>query len=166
MDDFRVNLAVADTDARILRYPNAACYTAQTVVEGCVDGIQNLAGGALPDAPHWKSTLGGDYTLPLANLPFDGTFNAYYTYQTKVIYALSQDPSTRMGGYGIVNVSAGIASHTGAYKASLFVNNLFDTQYYDNIESHASEFQGQTAVSAFLPRDFHRYGGVRFSVSF
>jgi iron complex outermembrane receptor protein len=165
-DQFRVTLGVADTNAGILKYPNAACYTAQTAAAGCVGGEQNLAGGVLPDAPRWKANVGGDYTIPFSDLPFDGTLNAYYVYQTKVVYALSQDPATRMAGYGIANLSAGITSHNGIYKASLFVNNLFDTQYYTNIESRASLFGSAPASAGFLPRDFHRYGGVRFSVSF
>ena len=43
--------AVGFNRARYQNFPTAQCYAGQTAVSGCVNGVQNLAGQALPRAP-------------------------------------------------------------------------------------------------------------------
>jgi iron complex outermembrane receptor protein len=162
---FTLNGGLAFTDAKIRKYPNGACYPTQTVAQGCIGGEQNEKGITLPNAPRWKLDLGGEYRVPLTE-KLNATFNAYYSYQSKVNYTLTGDPSTVQKAFGIVNVAAGLAGFNNGYKISLFVNNLFDKQYYTRIDNRASLFGGATAVAGYLPRDFRRYGGVRVNFSY
>jgi outer membrane receptor protein involved in Fe transport len=71
-------------------------------------------------------------------VPCDGTLNAYYVYQSKVVYALTNDPATAQGAYGIVSLAAGLSGKGSDFKISLFVNNLFDKQYYTRIDNRTS----------------------------
>jgi len=164
---FRLNGGLAFTDAKIRSYPNSACYPNQSVAQGCVNGVFNEKGQRLPNAPKWKLNIGGDLTVPLGDsVPFDGTINAYYVYQSKVVYALTNDPATAQSGYGIVNLAAGLSGKGNDFKVSLFVNNLFDKQYYTRIDNRTSLFGNATAIAGYLPRDFRRYGGIRVSAGF
>ena len=92
--------------------------------------------------------------------------SATYSYQSKVNYALNQDPQTIQKGYGILNLSGGFRNTKDHYEVSLFVNNVFDAHYYSNIFDQAGTYSNQLATQVLLPRDFRRYGGIRASYSF
>jgi len=48
-------------DAEYDDFPGAACYDDQTQAEGCVGGLQNLAGTALSRASEWSGVIGFDF---------------------------------------------------------------------------------------------------------
>jgi len=69
--------------AYYLLYPGAECYAGQTAAQGCVNGVQNLAGKPLPRAPKVTYDLGSDYKVGLAagwmaDLSVDGAFTSSY----------------------------------------------------------------------------------------
>jgi iron complex outermembrane receptor protein len=85
-----------------------------------------------------------------------------------VIYNLSQDPDSVQPSYGIFNLSTGLgADH---WKATLFVNNLFDKNYAIN-RGRGGAYNVSPAAPPFTDavnwtpgRDSFRYEGIRFSV--
>jgi len=91
-------------------------------------------------------------------------------------YSLNQDPNTIQGAYSITNLSFGAADRQGRWKASLFVNNLFDKRYAAGLNSSiANGTWSPKAPNVALavnttewlpPRDYHRYFGVRADLSF
>jgi iron complex outermembrane receptor protein len=164
--------SVAYLDAKITDFTDAQCYTNQTAAQGCIPAAgaipahQNLTGARPPQAPEWKLTANLDYAHDLGSLPFQGVVTTAYTYQSQINYSLNQDPTTVQGGYGIANLSIGIRQPERHYEVMAFVNNLFDTHYYQNLTNSSGNYAGQLAIQSYLPRDFARYAGVRASYSF
>jgi iron complex outermembrane receptor protein len=165
--DLRFNAALAYVDAKITSFPKAACWPGQTAAQGCVPGspaYQNLAGATLPNAPKWKLNVGLDFTHPLGD--YEMIFSTAYAYQTKVNFSLNTDPGTVQKAYGVVNVSGGFRKPGGGYQVVAFVNNVFDKGYGVNGANQYGNFGSQTVTELQPARDFHRYAGVRLSVSY
>lgn len=160
----RLNAGISFTDAKITNYPNGACYPGQTAALGCVGNAQNENGISLPNAPRWKMDLGGEYRLAVGDLK--AAVTAHYTWQTKVNYTLTGDPSTVQGAYGIANIGFSLGAKDDRFKVTAFINNLFDQQYYSRIDNRAGLWGNATAVAGYLPRDFHRYAGVTLGFTY
>lgn len=164
--------SIAYLDSVITNFPLAQCYTNQTAAQGCVPaagGIpahQNLKGARPPQAPEWKLNANFDYALNLGDAPFQGVLAGAYMYQSRINYSLNQDPNTIQRGYGIANLSLGIRQPEHRYELMLFVNNLFNKHYFQNITNSSGNYAGLLALQSYLPRDFARYGGIRGSFSF
>ncbi|RKF17566.1 TonB-dependent receptor [Altericroceibacterium spongiae] len=159
-----ISLGATFLDARIDEYPLGPCYYRQTAAEGCVDGAQDLAGGDLPNAPDLRLTGFIKQTVPLGDsLPFDGFVQSNFTYQSKVQFGMDQDPTTRQGGYAVVNAGLGIDSKDDRYSVTFFVRNLFDKNYVGYIFS--SGWNGGRVYQQVV-RDASRYVGVKASYNF
>lgn len=166
--NLQLNWAVAYLDGSITEFLGASCYPGQTAAQGCTGspGRQDLSGADLPNAPRWKTNLGWDYRHALQNAPFDLTLTGSATWQSKVNFSLSQDPQTRRGDYGIVNLAAGVRERDGRYQVTAFVNNLFDKQYAVALGNQAGNW-GNRLANTFQPaRDFERYYGVRLQFNY
>jgi len=180
---FRVDFSAAYIDARITEFPNAPCFNGQTLAEGCIDvnpsptvltGQQDLAGKRLTNSPKFKYSLAGTYDLPLPSLPFDAFFSGEYAYRTGVNFALGDNPRQYQGAYGVFNANLGLDDKEGRYRATLFVNNLFNEHYASNIAvgnggSTTALGGGYTVndvVVQVLPRASRRYFGVRLRAKF
>ncbi|MGF7146568.1 iron complex outermembrane receptor protein [Sphingomonas zeicaulis] len=153
-------------DAKIREFDRAQCYAGQTAAQGCVGGVQDLAGGRLNNAPEWRGNIRGDYEVPLPSLPFDGLVSLSYTWQSKVNFALSGDPVTEQKAYGLANLQVGIRDRDDRYTLTLFVNNLFDQEYAAGLANAQNYYGGRLAVNRNPARDFNRYGGIRLTTSF
>lgn len=165
--DLRLNASIAYVDAKITSFPKAACWPGQTAAQGCVAGspaFQDLKGATLPNAPKWKMNIGGDFTQPIGDLEM--LFSVAYAYQTKVNFSLNTDPGTVQKAYGVFNVSGGFRKPGGGYQVVAFVNNVFDKSYGVNGANQYGNFGSQTVTELQPARDFHRYAGVRLSVSY
>ncbi|MFZ0269854.1 TonB-dependent receptor [Caulobacter sp.] len=165
--DLRFNASAAYVDAKITSFPRAACWPGQTAAQGCVAGspsYQDLKGATLPNAPKWKLNVGADFTRPIGD--YEMLFSAAYAYQTKVNFSLNTDPGTVQKAYGVVNVSGGFRKPDGGYQVVAFVNNLFDKSYGVNGANQYGNFGSQTVTELQPARDFHRYAGVRLSLSY
>lgn len=167
--DLRLNLSGSYTDAQIISYPGAACWTGQTEAQGCVDGQQNIDGLSLPATPKWKFTAGADYVLPLEAL--DVNFGAFYRYQSAVHYAVLGDPLSYQDGYGTLNLYVGPSSKDGTWSVQAFVNNVFNKHYYSGIGRVTlhNTFDPPGAAnlaSAAYDRGSFRYAGIRADLRF
>lgn len=172
LGDWTFGLDATYLDAKITSFPLAQCYPLQTAAQGCHPAVapnpayQNLAGATPPQTPKIKYAVTFDYQHPIGSTPYVGVFNGIYSYQSKINYSLSQDPQTIQKAYGIVNLSAGIRQPTQHWEVMLFVNNLFDEQYYANIFNSTTTYNSQTATQVLPPRDYRRYAGIRASYTF
>ena len=151
------------TDAEITEFPLGPCFPGQTEAEGCVDGIQDLAGGSLPNAPDWRLNLTARYDAPLNFAPLNGFIQANYRWQDEVQFSLEQDPLTVQDAYGILNMSIGVRTPDNGVQATLFVRNLTDETYTANIFRDAVV---TGAVSQYIPRDAERYFGGSVRLAF
>ena len=167
-EDWRLGFGAAYLDATITSFPLAQCYPLQTAANGCVGSParQNLAGARPGQAPEWKLSVDVDYAHQLAGSAFQLVAQGGYSYQSQVNYSLNQDPQTIQKAYGILNLSAGIRNTRRHYEVMAFVNNVTDQHYYANIYDSAGTYNNQLATQVLLPRDFKRYAGVRFGLTF
>lgn len=166
VQNFTLSGGLAYIDAKIKKYPNAQCYAGQTVAQGCVSGRQDLAGAYLSNAPKWKANIVADYTVELPSLPFDANISMAYSWQSKVQYQLSQDPTTIQKAFGITDLNIGIKEReSGRYSVTLFARNVFNKHYASGLFNYVQLF-GAESVTQFLPRDFSRYVGVSVAVSY
>jgi iron complex outermembrane recepter protein len=159
----------AYVDATIEEFAVAQCYPQQTAALGCVGGAQNLTGARLNNAPEWKVNLGGDYRFGLGSLPFEAFIGGTYTYQSEVNFTLTQDPDAQQEGYGLLNLSTGLADRNERYKLTVFVNNVFDKHYAMHRQDNSNYWVRQQVGNAVVrtpARDSSRYVGVRLGVSF
>ena len=166
--DFNLNASVAYLDAKYTSYPVAQCYPLQQVPTTCLPPtsptFQNLTGQRAVQAPEWKFSIGADYSPSLGG-DLRGVVQANWQYQSGVYY-VAEDPQTFQRAYSIVNAGLGVRDKDRKWEVVAFVNNLFDTQYYPSLVNTAGNFGSKLATQALLPRDFRRYGGVRFGVNF
>ncbi|MEO9132179.1 MAG: TonB-dependent receptor [Sphingomonas sp.] len=165
--DLNFSGGVTYTDAKILSFPLAQCYPGQTAAQGCVGSPtrQNLAGYHPAQAPEWKLSISGDYT-PALTSSLDGVLQAAFNYQSQFNFGINNDPETIQKGYGILNLSAGVRSHDKGWEVIAFLNNVFDKQYFFNVNNSYGNQGNAQAVQSNLPRDFRRYGGVRATFNF
>ena len=170
--DLIFNMAATFLDAEIRDYPNARCYTGETLPScaGLLGTQGNLAGTSMPGASRLKAVTSAAYTLRLP-LPFDATFNAFYRYQSSTHFDVLNDPASHVGGFGIVNLAAGIQDHERRYTLQLFVNNVFDRKNYASLTRDTIVFDptgaaNPAAVYATYARDWQRYAGVRVNFAY
>ncbi len=166
---FNIGFGLDYLDATITSYPDGQCYYTQTAAQGCVTNATgsywNLAGKTLPNAPRWKGNVSVLYTHDIPNTGFSGSVNLSAKYQSLVNYSLSPDPMTVQPGYATANVDFGIQPISGPrYKVDVFLNNIFDTHYYNGMTDYSAFNQANTF--GFVPRDFRRYAGARLTYSF
>ncbi|MBX7535020.1 TonB-dependent receptor [Qipengyuania sp. GH1] len=171
IEALRIDGGISYTDAKILKFPNAQCYTGQTEAEGCLPvagsptGLQDLAGERLSNAPEWKFNLGAKYDIYMPSMPFDAFVQADVNYQSDVSYSLLANPLLVQDAYALVNASIGIdQNERGGMRIALFVSNLFDKSYASALGTPAGGSAGLVAQT--LPRDARRYAGIRARFSF
>ncbi|WP_408587913.1 TonB-dependent receptor [Novosphingobium sp.] len=168
----RIDGAFSYTDARIVEFPGAQCYTGQ--VDGCVDldGTgpsttkgQDLAGKRLPNAPRFKFNIGANYDIAMPSMPFDAFVQADFAYQSETNFDLLSNPVTVQDGYGVFNASVGIDQNDrGGLRVALFVNNLFDKHYASNVSIASGGTPG--LLTQALDRKSRRYFGIRARYAF
>lgn len=159
----RLGLDASYLDAKITDYPGASCYFGQTAAQGCVGAVQNRR-GRLPGTSKFRGVASANLTVPLSSLPFDATLGAFFRYQTRVQYDLLGNPQTTQGGFGVLNLTAGIRDRSGKYTAELFVNNVTDRNFYGSIAQ--DPLATGTALIGSYARDSFRYFGGRFGVHY
>jgi outer membrane receptor protein involved in Fe transport len=174
--DLLLNASVAFTRATILDWRQGPCYSGATdctepseLVPGTF--LRNATGGTMPNAPKWKMSMGGEYTLPLALIPYKTALNFQMRSQAKVGGAISQDPGLNRPGYGIVDIGASVADRKGQYKLSVGIKNLFDKHYSVGGDGTVLNFKQVTGpdIRAYgwkPARDAFRYATVRLDMQF
>jgi iron complex outermembrane receptor protein len=167
-DDLTVGLSGAYLSAIITSYPNAQCYPAQTLAQGCFGSPahQSISGATAPNAPKVKVTANFDWAHPVGGGSLETIIKGSYTYQTRINFALTQDPQTVQKAYGVLNLSAGVRDTVRKYEIIAFVNNALGTRYYAGLVNSLTAYGNQTALQAIIPRDFKTYGGVQLSYKY
>jgi iron complex outermembrane recepter protein len=175
-----LNAALAHTEATITSFVNGPCYTvanspnsgqnAECVVVSTTVRTADLTGKPMPNAPKWKANLGAKYDFILKDYSFNGFVTGSVRYQSDVITNINQDPSLAAPGRTITNIGFGIRDKKGAYRLTLFINNLFDKHYantgFVGYPGYSSALPG-TGNSTWTPaRDAFRYYGARLDLKF
>ncbi len=119
----------------------------------------DINGKPLPFSPDWKANVRAKYTQGLAGgLTLE--YGADYSWQSKVIFDLQQQPDSFQKAYGIFNASIALASEKG-WRMALIGKNLADTSYSTLVQNNPG-----AAITRYVPRDDKRYFGVSFRQDF
>ncbi|MDE2560973.1 MAG: TonB-dependent receptor [Sphingomonadales bacterium] len=172
----RFDGSAAYTDAVMTSFPDAQAYSGQLATDpACTTAaanglctLQDRSGAALPNSPKFKFNLGATAEFPFG----DGnkaTFTLAYQHQSSVNYGLLGNPLTVQKGYGVLNTSLGF--DLGAFRASVFVNNVFDKHYAAYLDDGFSLLGGSATNPAHViyqlnPRDSQRYAGIKLQYNF
>lgn len=160
--------ATAVTIAYGAATPVNACYR-QRAQNGTLSGrIQDVRGGVLPNTPEWRITVSPRYETEVGD-----SMIAYVTaslaYQSKVFFALEQDPLLEQKGYPTLDATIGIRPIESGFSAALFVRNLTGERFYTSM-GHASSLTSQTItpnnLTGFLPKGAFRYFGATVGYKF
>jgi len=172
----RVTASAAFIDAKFIRYDGAPCYPGQS--DGCMTVVdpasgtsstqQNLAGKPMPDSPKVKLTLALEHELQPGFMPWGLRMNVQYAWRSAANFQADQNPQTRQGAFGLLNLGATATSPNGRHALTLFVNNATNKFYLVNAEDFFSGLWGGTsnAVIGQPARDARRYGGIRYAFNF
>ncbi len=123
------------------------------------------AGTPLAFAPKWKGNLSVDYRIRTGGAA-DVYLGAQGSFQSSQLSLFAADPVQRRLGtidaYGLVNLTAAIATNDDKYRLTFQVRNLFD-------QSFAAAIANGGPGGAYryqIPRDADRYYGVTGRVNF
>lgn len=134
-----------------------ACYT----IPGTTTSYMQASGAPLPNASKWNITERAAYKRAIsADMAVDAQLS--YLYRS-AFYTNGADPNTRISGYGIVNLNAGIGNQAGTWRVGVFARNLLDKYYISAIETGIFDTGGLVNV---LNPEARRTVGVSLDVSF
>lgn len=128
---------------------------------------QNLRGATLPASPRWRIALSPRYEAPIGN-NLAGFAQVNVNFQSEQNFAVEQDPLLVQPSYTLVDASIGLKQIDGRYNVTLFVKNLFDTNYLTSIghNSLLSTTANPYDLVATYNKDADRYFGASFAVRF
>ena len=113
----------------------------------------DINGKPLPFSPDWKANVRAKYTQGIGG-GMTLEYGADYSWQSKVVFDLQQQPDSFQKSYGIFNASITLASEAG-WRLSLIGKNLADTSYSTLVQNNPGP-----AITRYVPRDDKRYFGI------
>ncbi len=135
--------------------------------------IDGQPGDRLPGSPEEQFSLFGSYVQPLSN-GAEVTYNAGYSYQGDIINVTGlRGNAVTLDSYGVANASVVYAKDS--WRATLFVNNLFDEYYETGTRSSIATTEPVLTDADGGPVNVRSYGafvgaprsiGVRFVKQF
>jgi iron complex outermembrane recepter protein len=123
--DLDASLNGSYNDVRYTSYPNAPCGVGVT-------GTCNLTGQPVYQAPKWVWNASLRYAWDLGG-DIHPYAQAQYSYRSGVFGTVDDSPYGWIPAYSLVNARLGAKFGDGRYDASIWVNNLADTQYFQNL---------------------------------
>ena len=85
---------------------------------------KNLGGNQLPNAPHFTTSIGADYTMPIAE-DWAATLHADFYWQSQSWARVFEDPIDNIHGYSTTNLAL-ILSSTNGWQVMGYVKNVFN----------------------------------------
>lgn len=140
---FTVNAGLAHVLARVKNF---------TCPPGAASSC-DINGKPLPFSPDWKGNVRAKYTQSIGG-GLTVEYGADYSWQSKVVFDLQQQPDSFQKSYGIFNASIALASEKG-WRVSLVGKNLADTSYSTLVQNNPG-----AAITRYVPRDDKRYFGI------
>ena len=127
---------------------------------GAATTVCDLSGKPLSALPRWTRSFGTEFSHPLAGRGREMYVRADAVSRTGVYGDPSDSQYTRLAGYSLVNASVGLR-HAGPWEVSLWVRNLLDEEYMQNLTVQA----GNSGLIVGTPAD-PRTVGIALRASF
>lgn len=147
---FTLRGSLAYTHGRYASYPAGPCPIELT---GSSTTQCNLSGKPLPGVPAWAGSIGGEVTHNLGEHQLYARADA--TLRTMVYGEGSDSAYTTIGGYTLVNASAGVRVNP-MLTVEVFVRNLTNANYLQNVTVQA----GNSGLIVGTPSDPRMVGGT------
>jgi len=131
-DELSFTASASYSDAAYVDYANAP----QTPENLNLAGTRDLSGKQLSGAPKFTYSLGADYVSPLElgqNWDADIYLHADYAERTAFYTSASNSRFSRVAGYGLLNVRAGLRSADSVWDVSIWARNLLDEAYFQTL---------------------------------
>ena len=154
---------VSYAPAKFGKFGLTPCYAFQTAAQGCVAGNFDPSGKPVPNAPKWTATFTGRYDIAMPSRSFDGFVQGSWAYKSSVNFLLNTDPSTRQAGFSLFDASAGVQSHNGRWRATVFVRNIFDQHFVTGLSPQTQD--GPGAYFHYVTLDAQRTAGLTLQLS-
>jgi len=122
-------------------------------------GLVRFTGNQLVRTPKTSASVTTDYTFDLGG-DLELTTRASYAYRSRIYFTPFNAAEVSQKAFGVVNASVELAPRNGPWRASLFVKNLGDSFYYQEI-ARSRNIVGTIG----WPGDPQTYG-VEFGVKF
>lgn len=130
----------------------------ETFVNSTVLGATaDFKGDAFPYTPKYQIVGDGEYRFGL-NESLDAKLGANVNYRSSTSAGFGGDLLLRIDAYTLVDARVGIAANDDRWSASLFVNNLTDANYWNNV----ARLSDVVRRYAGMPRTF----GIQLSVKY
>lgn len=141
--------------ARYLSFPNAPCYTGETIAQGCsVAGtrtIQDLGGAPTSVAPKLVGSLGVTYETAI-NSQFEFGISAQGRYSSRYLVSPFGAPLSRQAAYATIDGSARVRTTDDKWELALIGKNL--TNHFYVTGWFEAPFTGSgTATANGVPAD-------------
>ncbi len=187
----RLDASAAYTEAKMTAFPGAQGYANQTgqvwngttsvlagncttaaaataVAPRTTCSFQDRSGAQLPNSPKFKFNLGATAEIPFGDAN-KAIITLNYQHQSDVNFDLLGNPLLTQKAYGILN--AGIGAEMGPFRATVFVNNLFNKHYAGGLADNFGTLGGNASnpanvVYQVLPRDSERFFGLKLQYKF
>jgi iron complex outermembrane receptor protein len=130
-------------------YPSGPCPIELNPTVQC-----NLTGKGLPGLPKWSGSAGGEYVAPapVGGIDGDAFLRADATARTRIFGDATDSAYTVIPGYTLVNASIGY--RTPKWEVAVFVRNLFNKDYLQNVTVQA----GNSGLIVGTPSDPRMFG--------
>jgi len=147
--ELMLRASVGYNHARYDSFPGAQCFTGETAAEGCVAGVQNLAGQPLARAPDWSGSVGATYNYPLTD-EYVLSLTTDVRFSTKYNVTTTNSPFGWQDGFATWDFSARVSNEL--WEFAVIGRNLTDTVYAVVGGDKPLGPRGQVSGSLGLPR--------------
>jgi iron complex outermembrane receptor protein len=136
--NLNIRASGAYTDAGYTNYPNAPCAPEQTAagLSSC-----SLTGRPVANTPRYIANLAADYTREIRP-GVNGYLTGDYSFRSAQNLLTDDSRYGHIDAYGIVDARLGVRFGGGKYDVSMWVQNLFNTDYLTNIQENNGAFLG------------------------
>ncbi|MET3826950.1 iron complex outermembrane receptor protein [Sphingomonas sp. PvP055] len=152
-------------------FPVNQCYRRRSVVGGTTvtsGPLQDVRNGTLPASPRYRINITPRYEDVIPGTSLTGFVQTAINFQSAQNFSLEQDPLLGQPSYTLVDLAVGVQTEDKRYSLTVFVKNLFDTNYLTSI-SHNSLLATTATPSDLIAnysKDADRYAGVTFGARF
>ncbi|WP_375395579.1 TonB-dependent receptor [uncultured Sphingomonas sp.] len=145
LDGLTLTAAGAYDDAYYVSYKNAPTPYLTSYL-----GVVDLSGQPASGAPKWSLTGSAEYVMKGSAVDFYAGGDE--SYRSSFFAAVNLDPFSRVAGYTLTGLHAGIRKPDARWDVSVWVRNLFDKDYY-NTRAVSAQF-GVVLAALGEPRTF------------
>lgn len=162
LSGLQVNLGVVYNDAAYTGGVVFNCGPTLVRASACPDnpnpGFQIIDGKQAIGVPKWKLVSSADYEFAVGSGLKMG-LRVGYNWKSNIQYTLFHDPLTLAPKRGDLDASISIGADDDSWQFTIFGRNLTDSFYFSglNTVSIIGDQSGQ------VPRDFHRYVGIKLN---